>query len=222
MLQKSTKRPGKRGAKLDGRRLHRVAMNDGRVFKQRSEALSINAAVHISLDISASMGPRMELAREAVLALMIALKQINGVTMSASAYPGDSDNGVFEILTQSNSAQKAASVLTALNGHDSTPMATGLWHSVHQVFQVKTERKLILMITDGGPDRDHYKTVVDLAGKCQASEIDVVGVDINTPISEELLPSSVIIDHLNQLKLAMFGLICFCNHFLLQAVITDY
>ncbi len=199
-------RTGKHGAKLDGRRLHRAALNDGRVFKQRSAVLAINAAVHISLDISASMGPRMELAREAVLASVIALKQINGVTVSASAYPGDFDNGVFEILTQSDSAQKTASVLTALNSHDSTPMATGLWHSVHQVLQVKTERRLILMITDGGPDRDHHNPVLELVKRCEKSGIEVIGLGISVTAVEKLFSQSVVISQLDQLKSSLFGL----------------
>ncbi len=199
-------RTGKRGAKLDGRRLHRAALNDGRVFKQRSETLAINAAVHISLDISASMGPRMELAREAVLALVIALKQINGVTVSASAYPGNADNEVFEILTQGDSVQKTASVLTALNSHDSTPMATGLWHSVHQVLQAKTERRLILMITDGGPDRDHHNPVLELVKRCEKSEIEVIGLGIAVAAVEKLFSQSVVISQLDQLKSSLFGL----------------
>ena len=64
-------RTGKRGVRLDGKRLHRVALDDGRLFKRRSESITINAAIHISLDISSSMSPRMGLAREAVLALVM-------------------------------------------------------------------------------------------------------------------------------------------------------
>ncbi|MGI9273668.1 MAG: hypothetical protein ACR2PT_02255, partial [Endozoicomonas sp.] len=51
-------RIGKRGARLDGKRLHRVALDDGRLFKRRSESIRIDAAIHISLDISSSMSPR--------------------------------------------------------------------------------------------------------------------------------------------------------------------
>ena len=66
-------RTEKRGKKLDGKRLHRMAIGDSRLFCKRSEAITIDATVHLCLDISSSMSARMELAREAVLALAYAL-----------------------------------------------------------------------------------------------------------------------------------------------------
>ena len=159
--------------RIDGKRLHRMALDDGRLFKRRAESITINATVHISLDISSSMASRMELAREAVLALVYALKQINGVTVSASAYPGTREDRVFPIVTGKESTRAIAETLAALDSHDSTPMATGLWHAVHQICQANTERRLILMITDGVPDIDHHDAVVDLVSRCQQSGIDV-------------------------------------------------
>lgn len=172
-------RTGKRGKKLDGKRLHRMAIGDSRLFCKRSEAITIDATVHLCLDISSSMSARMELAREAVLALAYALNQINGVTVSISAYPGKNDCGVFEVMKPNDQLQDVAAVLSALNAHDSTPMATGLWHSVHQVLQAKAERRLIIMITDGAPDCDHHQPVMDLVKRCKASDIEVIGLGIN-------------------------------------------
>ena len=199
-------RTGKRGIRIDGKRLHRIALDDGRLFKRRAESITINATVHISLDISSSMTVRMPLAREAVLALVYALKQINGVTVSASAYPGAREDRVFPIVTGQESTQKVAETLVALDSHDSTPMATGLWHAVHQICQAKAERRLILMITDGAPDCDHQDAVVDLISRCQQSGIDVVGLGINVPLVKELFPKSLMIDQLGQLKASLFKL----------------
>ena len=134
------------------------------------------ATVHISLDISASMGSRMELAREAVLSLVLALKQINGVTISASAYPGTQADRVYPIASAHDSGKTAAEILTTLDSHDTTPMATGLWHAVHQVLQARTERRLILMVTDGEPDIDHRKSVIDLVNRCGQSGMEVVAM----------------------------------------------
>ena len=99
-------RTGKRGIRIDGKRLHRIVLDDGRLFKRRAESITINASVHISLDISSSMASRMALAREAVLALVYALKQINGVSVSASAYPGTREDRVFPIVTGKESTQE--------------------------------------------------------------------------------------------------------------------
>ena len=199
-------RIGKRGMRIDGKRMHRVALDDGRLFKRRSESIEINATVHISLDISASMGSRMPLAREAVLALVLALKPIKGVTVTASAYPGTLAERVYPIASGKKSGLRVAETLSALDSHDSTPMATGLWHAVHQICQSNAERRLILMITDGAPDIDHHDAVVDLVKRCGHSGIDVVGLGINIQLEEALFPKSLMIEQLGELKNGLFNL----------------
>ena len=199
-------RIGKRGMRIDGKRLHKIALDDGRLFKRRSESIEINATVHISLDISASMASRMPLAREAVLALIMALKPIKGVRVTASAYPGTVAERVYPIVSGKESDLGVAGTLSALDSHDSTPMATGLWHAVHQICQSNAERRLILMITDGAPDIDHHDAVVDLVKRCSYSVIDVLGLGINIQLSEELFPKSLMIEQLYQLKSSLFTL----------------
>ncbi|MGI9274317.1 MAG: hypothetical protein ACR2PT_05605 [Endozoicomonas sp.] len=200
-------RTGKRGTRLDGRRLHRVALDDGRLFKRRSESISTDAAIHISLDISSSMSPRMALARESVLALVVALKRVNGVKVSASAYPGSCEDRVYPIILNDRSALDTAMTLSGLDSYDSTPMATGLWRAVHQVLEENANRRLILMVTDGGPDIDHHRPVVDLVRRCGQSGIDVVGLGISVQTVAQLFPRSLVVDRLDQLKSSLFDLV---------------
>ena len=197
-------RTGKRGKKLDGKRLHRMAIGDNRLFCKRSEAVTVDATVHLCLDISSSMASRMGLAREAVLALAYALNQINGVTVSVSAYSGKNDYGVFEVMKSNDRLQDVAAVLSALNAHESTPMATGLWHAVHQVLHAKVERRLIIMITDGAPDCDHHQPVMDLVKRCEQSGIEVSGLGINVNSLKQIFPRSMVITQLHELKSALF------------------
>ncbi|WP_161787342.1 VWA domain-containing protein [Endozoicomonas numazuensis] len=200
-------RIGKRGIRIEGKRLHRIALDDGRLFKRRSESIEINATVHISLDISASMASRMPLAREAVLALIMALKPIKGVSVTASAYPGTVAERVYPIASGKEADLGVAEILSALDSHDSTPMASGLWHTVHQICQSNAERRLILMITDGAPDIDHHDAVVDLVKRCRCSGIDVVGLGINIQLPEELFQKkSLMIEQLGELKNRLFRL----------------
>ena len=124
--------------------------------------------------------------------------------MSVSAYPGKNDSGVYEVMKPNDRLQDVAAVLSALNAHDSTPMATGLWHSVHQVLQTKAERRLIIMITDGAPDCDHHQPVMDLVKRCEQSGIDIVGLGISVNSVEKLFPQSVVITQLYELKSALF------------------
>ena len=86
------------------------------LFCKRSEAITIDATVHLCLDISSSMSARMELAREAVLALAYALNQINGVSVSVSAYPGKNDSGVFEVM-QPNDRLQDVVIWQEFSGH---------------------------------------------------------------------------------------------------------
>ena len=199
-------RTGKRGKTLDGKRLHRMAIGDGRLFRRQAESITIDATLHLCLDISSSMSPRMELAREAVLALASTLNPINGVMVSASAYPGKNDRRVVELMKPGDALQDVAAALSALNAHDSTPMATGLWHAVHQVLQISAKRRLILMITDGAPDSDHVQPIRDLVKRCEQSGIDVIGLGINVTTVKTLFPQSLVIRQLDELKVALFGL----------------
>ena len=179
-------------------------LGDDRLFCKRSEAVTVDATVHLCLDISSSMASRMGLAREAVLALAYALNQINGVTVSVSAYPGKNECDVFEVMKPDDRLQDVAAVLSVLNAHDSTPMATGLWHAVHQVLQKKAERRLIIMITDGAPDCDHHQPVMDLMKRCEQSGIEVSGLGINVNSVKQIFPRSMVITQLHELKSALF------------------
>ncbi|MGI9275182.1 MAG: VWA domain-containing protein, partial [Endozoicomonas sp.] len=121
--------------------------------------------------------------------------------------PGKNECSVFEVMKPGDSVQDVAAVLSALNAHDSTPMATGLWHGVHQVLQTNAKRRLILMITDGAPDCDHRQPVLDLVKRCGQSGIEVMGLGINVTTVETLFPQSVVIRQLDELKSALLGLI---------------
>ncbi|MGI9276476.1 MAG: hypothetical protein ACR2PT_16730, partial [Endozoicomonas sp.] len=63
-----------------------------------------------------------------------------------------------------------------------------------------------LMVTDGGPDIDHHRPVVDLVRRCGQSGIDVVGLGISVQTVEQLFPRSLVIDQLSELKSSLFRL----------------
>lgn len=196
----------RKGRKLDSHHLHRVALDDSRLFRQRAESVAIDSHVHLCLDISGSMSSRLPLAREAVLALSLALSRINGVTLSASAFPGDSSSArtVFSLLSVTEPVKSLALRLVSLNHQGTTPMATGLWHSVHQVLSVNTARRLIMMITDGEPDEDHQQPMRDLLRRCKGTGIEVIGIGIQCSYVEDLFPQSLVIHDLGQLKDGLF------------------
>ncbi|WP_422133607.1 hypothetical protein [Endozoicomonas sp. ALD040] len=109
-------------------------------------------------------------------------------------------------VVKGRSNLRIAGTLSALDSHDSTPMVTGLWYAVHQTCLSNAERRLILMITDGAPDIDHYDAVVDLVKRCEYSGIDVMGLGISIQLPEELFPKSLMIEQLYQLKSSLFAL----------------
>ena len=66
---------------------------------------------------------------------------------------------IYPIASGKKYDLRVAETLTALDSHDLTLMATGLWHAVYQICQTNAERCLLLMITNGAPDIDHPDAV---------------------------------------------------------------
>ena len=94
-VKNSTKSSGRR---LRKGKLHRIAAGNTKVFQNKGERVSVNTAVHLSIDLSGSMQGNDEIvAREAAMALAIALEGINGVNPGVSYFAGY-DGDVFDVL----------------------------------------------------------------------------------------------------------------------------
>ncbi|GAM71725.1 clumping factor clfB [Vibrio sp. JCM 19236] len=222
LVQEETKvrcRTATSGRNLNSRVLYRAATGDPRLFRTKSSKTVIDTIVEVSIDNSASMDTvdrhsrltYLQIAKEAQVALTLALSRINGVAITASAFPTSTDrNEVIELLSEGESTKKLAERLYRVDGRGHhTPTASGLWHSLKKVLQSKKERKVVIMVTDGFPNYDQRDALTQLVQRAERNGITVIGIaigDIADYKSEFLqyFRNALFISDVSQLKKELF------------------
>jgi hypothetical protein len=203
-----------RGTRLNNKVLYRASVGDPRLFKTKTIQKEINTIVEIQLDNSASMinhGPLLRTAKEAQVALALALSRINGVSVTASAFPATPNgNDVLELLSEGESVKKLSDRLHSAHGQGwHTPSATAMWHSIKKVMESNQSRKVILFITDGEPNYAEREPLARLVSKAERSGIIVIGIAIgdiaHTPHEfRHFFSNALFIQDIKELKTEIF------------------
>ena len=194
---------GRRGALHPGS-LYRLQVGSSRVFQKESVHHGLNTAVHILLDVSGSMsGAPIYLARQACFAVAKALENIRGVNPAVTAFPAlAGTSSVFPILRH---GQKTPDTFD-INASGGTPLAEALWWVLQAMLPLREQRKIILIVTDGVPDRP--QAAVKTLHVAQDLDFEVYGVGIQSDHIALLLPqTSRVINDLPDLAPVMFGLL---------------
>ena len=199
---------------IDTRRLHFLADGNARIFLRRGEKTGTNTAVHILLDVSGSMnGAAIKLAGQACYAVASALHSIKGVSVGVTAFPGgqaqDTNAGtshwdtICQILKHGDRLHQNFD----LTARGSTPMDTALWWTLQHLYSMPEPRKIILLITDGDPDR-HEATAKAIAA-IKSFGMEIYGIGIISPTITYLLPaeSAKVIQDVGELSSAMFEML---------------
>lgn len=211
--QRSGSRNKRSGKRLDTRSLYRVVAGDTRVFRTPTERQRPNTAVHILVDMSGSMGnkvsqaqgakARYEVARESALALALALEPIPGVNPAVTFFMGDPSQPVFSVVKHGENVLNQSGRFM-LGPRGSTPMAEAVWYAAYELSKTREERKMMIVVTDGEPNRvAPCKAVIDL---CDRSDIDMVGIGIETSAVSALFPTNIVIDDATDLQRTLFKL----------------
>ena len=203
--RRSNDRARTRGRKLDAKRINRIVTGDTRIFRSREDKVQPNTAVHLLADLSSSMqGGQEIIAREASLAIALALEGIPGVNPAVTFFSGDSNDPVRSALRHGESAKRHAHRFNE-SARGWTPMAEGIWHGAYELLKTKEPRKLMMVITDGHPDNQAAcTTVIDL---CHNSGIETVGIGIRHDGVKKLFERSIVIDSVEQLRSTLFELV---------------
>ncbi len=211
LLQASVQQPcvlGQRG-KIYPAKLHNLSTHNPRVFLRSGQKKSVSTAVHVLLDCSGSMdGPRMELAGKACYGVALALEQCQGVNVGVTAFPASTASknpnaeGVFPVVKHGQRVHPRF----AIKARGCTPLTESLWWVMQQMYVLKEERKIILIISDGVPD-SLYTTKHALTHSHKLGfEVLALGVEDNS--LEMLLPeTSRTIHDLNTLPSALFSML---------------
>ncbi|KAB7722712.1 VWA domain-containing protein [Proteus mirabilis] len=200
-------------AKRHGLRVatHRLAASqagESRLFIQRQPRIAPNAAVHLLVDISGSMGKPIgegnrkyfHVANEAALALAMALEGIPGVVPAVSYFPGIHQEVSIVLLPKQSVRHRAACFDQKPRG--CTPMAQAMWFAANSLLAQKQKRKLMIVLTDGDPD--DWAATHDIVDRCRRSGFELLGIGIQTRSVERFFPQSIVINDVKDLKRELF------------------
>lgn len=149
----------------------------------------------------------LDVAVESAVALGLALEGIRGTNAAVSAFPGTSGGydaegrWITPLLCHGQSIRRSAGNF-GISPTGGTPMAGAIWYAALQLLQQKEERKMLVVCTDGAPDR--VEDVRYIVGRAQASGIEVIGIGIGTPAVLGLFPTASVIRDVMDLKMALF------------------
>ncbi|MDG3046705.1 VWA domain-containing protein [Vibrio parahaemolyticus] len=200
-------------AKRHGLRVatHRLAASqagESRLFIQRQPRIAPNAAVHLLVDISGSMGKPIgegnrkyfHVANEAALALAMALEGIPGVVPAVIYFPGIHQEVSIALLPKQSVRHRAACFDQKPRG--CTPMAQAMWFAANSLLAQKQKRKLMIVLTDGDPD--DWAATHDIVDRCRRSGFELLGIGIQTRSVEKFFPQSIVINDVKDLKRELF------------------
>lgn len=176
-----------RQGKLETGKLYRLSTGSPRVFQKRASVHKLDTAVHILLDSSGSMhGESIKLAVQACYAVGKALEHLSGISLGITSFPAYREGkiGVFPLVRH---GQKMTDRMQ-MQAHGGTPLAEALWWVMRQMFILKENRKVVLILTDGVPD--------DVTQCLQALEalrkigVEVYGIGMKFDCISSLLPDT--------------------------------
>lgn len=206
-------RYSRQGVRIDTGRLYRLITDDLRVFRRTITARHPDAAVQVLIDVSGSMRKHdkaagssyVQIAQDAALALALALERITGVSVAVSVFHEwyETPASVGELVSFGQSVRHRSDCFSQAAG-GSTPLAQALWYGAGQLLQQPRNRRLMIVLTDGEPD--NIPATLDVITRCQASQIELIGIGIVNNAIEQLIPASVTINDISELHQRLFGL----------------
>ncbi len=170
----------KTGRKISRRKISRIPAGVTNVFARKKEGIDSNTAIYVTTDVSGSMqrneggSSRMDVALEALSALIYAVSKNKGSGISLTTFSND----VHRLKTFEEPMTKVKALVNGLSTLYSTDLAPALWTGIKDIATVKNKynRHVMLAITDGQPsDIVESASVVK---KAKEANIEVYGIGI--------------------------------------------
>jgi len=197
-------RPSPRGV-LDPHRLYGIAVNEPKLFLSRERRPGIDTTVHLLLDASGSMTPRIALAGQCCWAVAQALTKTN-IPVAITAFPGIPVMTGLPTVSPILKPGERVTGFGTVPAVGGTPLGEALWWVLQRLAQRREERKLVIVLTDGMPDDSVVAREAIAAAK--RIGVEVYGLGIASPHLASLLSdTSVAIERLSDLPCALFGLV---------------
>lgn len=198
-----------RGRRLSTSHLCRLVVSDARVFRERTDRQAPNAAVHILLDMSGSMGlAGGDLAVRASLGLVLGLEGIRGVNPALSVFPGAACGHAQQVIcTVLKHGERLTQVtpgqIAAISSRGGTPLQQALQAAGFALAACREAKKALILITDG---RVSVQATAPLIEDLKRVGIRVFGIQIGDINDLNGLPiDSAHISNVGELQQVLFG-----------------
>ena len=198
-----------RGRRFSTTHLCRLVVSDARVFEERMERQAPNAAIHVLLDMSGSMGVAGgDLAVRASLGLVLGLEGIRGVNPALSVFPGAACGHAQQaICTVLKHGERLARVtpgqIGAISSWGGTPLQQALQAAGFALAACREAKKALILITDG---RVSVQATAQLIEDLKRAGIRVFGIQIGDINDLNGLPiDSAHISNVGELQQVLFG-----------------
>lgn len=205
--QRKGSRSARSGRRINTTRLARTKAGETKVFERREAKQAPNTAVHILVDMSGSMrGPGCMRAREAGLAIALALQGIPGTNPAVTFFDGLPYEGGLSARLRAGLKHGERVDIDRFNvdAYGSTPMAEALWYAANELRKCKEERKMIVCITDGDPDC--LSSTQSVLALCEESGYEAIGIGIISTSVKTLFKKHIVINNVNELRSTLFQL----------------
>ncbi len=205
MLQAVKRKPlsyGLSGKKLVSSRLSRIAIGDPRIFSKKIDKVGVNTAVMVLLDLSGSMHDKYVVSNAAAFALHTTLFGIHGVAVCSMEFSGKKHQPDVNVLVEFD--RKPQSGNFNHFPYDGTPTHSAIWAARVMLLQRPEPRKIMLILTDGCPDKGADTSAATKRAMKDGIEMAAIGIMDNRV--QHYWTNHKIINAIEELPAAMFGI----------------
>ncbi len=191
------------GPRIEPSRLYRVKLGDPKVYRKLVDGIKVNTAVQVLIDRSGSMSDQIDFTLETAAAVALAMDHLPGVDCSVAIFPAAYPYSA-EILTDfGEGIRRTISAYPLVSATGGTPMAEALLWGGLNLWKVNKPRKIVLVVTDGGPDNP--RAVEDVRDDLQRMGIECMGLGIQCQ-TDHLFAASATVHNIEELPKGVFGM----------------
>lgn len=193
---------GYRRGRLDCNRLHRLAVNNVRVFTSRVEKVLLNTEIGMVVDMSGSMsGEKAVVTSRSLFAAMSSLRKLPVSVRSFAV--GFSGNATVDILDPHEPLRTKMSIVP--NG--GTSCGEGVVRALMKFVPGSDARKILFILTDGRTyNEEYFRLIIE---RCAAHGVELYGFGICDDGLRDFMPPArwCRVDDVKALPAAMFGML---------------
>ena len=191
------------GPRIEPAKLYRLQLGDAKIYRKLVDGVKVNSAVQVIIDRSGSMSDKIDFTLETAASVALAMDHLKGVTSSVAIFPAPAPYSAQVLTDFGEGIRRTINAYPKVVATGGTPMAEALLWAGLNLSRVNKPRKIVLVITDGGPD--NCQAVEDVRDDLARMGIEVMGLGIQCSTAHLFSPSTMI-DALQELPKAVFGM----------------